>query len=29
VTKYPVWKMVRLSVTAALGFSDAPLRLAI
>ena len=29
VTKYPVWKMVRLAVSAALGFSDAPLRLAI
>ena len=29
VTKYPLWKMVRLAVSAALGFSDAPLRLAI
>ncbi|HVX91947.1 MAG TPA: glycosyltransferase family 2 protein [Xanthobacteraceae bacterium] len=28
-TKYPLWKMVRLAVNAALGFSDAPLRLAI
>ena len=28
-TKYPLWKMARLAVNAALGFSDAPLRLAI
>jgi dolichol-phosphate mannosyltransferase len=28
-TKYPLLKMVRLAVNAALGFSDAPLRLAI
>src|SRR4029077_1170949 len=28
-TKYPLFKMTRLAVTAALGFSDAPLRLAI
>lgn len=28
-TKYPLWKMVRLAATAVLGFSDAPLRLAI
>jgi dolichol-phosphate mannosyltransferase len=28
-TKYPVWKMVRLAVAGAIGFSDAPLRLAI
>ena len=28
-TKYPLFKMVRLAVNAALGFSDAPLRLAI
>ena len=28
-TKYPLWRMARLAVTAALGFSDAPLRLAI
>ncbi len=28
-TKYPVWRMLRLAVNAALGFSDAPLRLAI
>ena len=29
VTKYPLWRMARLAVSAALGFSDAPLRLAI
>jgi dolichol-phosphate mannosyltransferase len=29
VTKYPLWRMVRLAMSAALGFSDAPLRLAI
>jgi glycosyltransferase involved in cell wall biosynthesis len=28
-TKYPLWKMARLALSAALGFSDAPLRLAI
>ena len=28
-TKYPFWKMARLALNAALGFSDAPLRLAI
>jgi glycosyltransferase involved in cell wall biosynthesis len=28
-TKYPLWKMVRLAVSGALGFSDTPLRLAI
>ena len=28
-TKYQVWRMIRLAVNAALGFSDAPLRLAI
>jgi dolichol-phosphate mannosyltransferase len=28
-TKYPLFKMVRLAINAALGFSDAPLRLAI
>jgi dolichol-phosphate mannosyltransferase len=28
-TKYPFWKMVRLAVNGAVGFSDAPLRLAI
>ena len=28
-SKYPLWKMVRLAVNGALGFSDAPLRLAI
>jgi glycosyltransferase involved in cell wall biosynthesis len=28
-TKYPLWKMARLAANAALGFSDAPLRLAI
>jgi glycosyltransferase involved in cell wall biosynthesis len=28
-SKYPVWKMVRLAVNGTLGFSDAPLRLAI
>jgi polyisoprenyl-phosphate glycosyltransferase len=28
-TKYPLLKMVRLAVNAALGFSDAPLRLAV
>jgi dolichol-phosphate mannosyltransferase len=28
-TKYPLWKMMRLAANAALGFSDAPLRLAI
>jgi dolichol-phosphate mannosyltransferase len=28
-TKYPLWKMVRLAVAGAIGFSDAPLRLAI
>jgi len=28
-TKYHVWRMIRLAVSAALGFSDAPLRLAI
>jgi polyisoprenyl-phosphate glycosyltransferase len=28
-TKYPLWKMARLALTAALSFSDAPLRLAI
>jgi dolichol-phosphate mannosyltransferase len=28
-TKYPLFKMVRLAMNAALGFSDAPLRLAI
>jgi polyisoprenyl-phosphate glycosyltransferase len=28
-TKYPLWKMARLALNAALGFSDAPLRLAI
>jgi dolichol-phosphate mannosyltransferase len=29
VTKYPLWKMVRLAVNGVIGFSDAPLRLAI
>jgi polyisoprenyl-phosphate glycosyltransferase len=29
VTKYPLFKMMRLALNAALGFSDAPLRLAI
>jgi dolichol-phosphate mannosyltransferase len=28
-TKYPLWKMLRLAVSGALSFSDAPLRLAI
>jgi dolichol-phosphate mannosyltransferase len=28
-TKYSLWRMVRLAVNAALGFSDAPLRLAV
>jgi len=28
-TKYSIWKMMRLAMNAALGFSDAPLRLAI
>ena len=28
-TKYPLWKMVRLAVSGALGFSETPLRLAI
>jgi polyisoprenyl-phosphate glycosyltransferase len=28
-TKYPIWKMVRLAVNGMIGFSDAPLRLAI
>jgi glycosyltransferase involved in cell wall biosynthesis len=28
-TKYPFWRMMRLAVHAALGFSDAPLRVAI
>ncbi|MGE5535006.1 MAG: glycosyltransferase family 2 protein, partial [Acidobacteriota bacterium] len=28
-TKYPLWKMMRLALNAALGFSDAPLRLAV
>ncbi|HLL26328.1 MAG TPA: glycosyltransferase [Xanthobacteraceae bacterium] len=28
-TKYPLWKMIRLAVNGVLGFSDAPLRLAI
>jgi dolichol-phosphate mannosyltransferase len=28
-TKYPFWKMLRLAVNGVLGFSDAPLRLAI
>jgi len=28
-TKYPLWKMMRLAVNGVLGFSDAPLRLAI
>jgi dolichol-phosphate mannosyltransferase len=28
-TKYPLWKMMRLAVNGAIGFSDAPLRLAI
>jgi glycosyltransferase involved in cell wall biosynthesis len=28
-SKYPIWKMARLAVNGALGFSDAPLRLAI
>jgi glycosyltransferase involved in cell wall biosynthesis len=28
-TKYPFWKMLRLAVAGAIGFSDAPLRLAI
>jgi glycosyltransferase involved in cell wall biosynthesis len=28
-TKYPLWKMLRLAVNGAIGFSDAPLRLAI
>jgi glycosyltransferase involved in cell wall biosynthesis len=29
VTKYPIWKMLRLAVNGLIGFSDAPLRLAI
>jgi glycosyltransferase involved in cell wall biosynthesis len=29
VTKYPLWKMLRLAVNALIGFSDAPLKLAI
>jgi glycosyltransferase involved in cell wall biosynthesis len=29
VTKYPFWKMLRLAVNAVIGFSDAPLKLAI
>jgi dolichol-phosphate mannosyltransferase len=28
-TKYPLWKMIRLAVAGAIGFSDAPLRAAI
>jgi polyisoprenyl-phosphate glycosyltransferase len=28
-TKYPLWKMLRLAVNGVIGFSDAPLRLAI
>lgn len=28
-TKYPLWRMLRLAVAGAIGFSDAPLRLAI
>ena len=28
-TKYPLWKMMRLAVNGVIGFSDAPLRLAI
>ena len=28
-TKYPLWKMIRLAVNGVIGFSDAPLRLAI
>jgi dolichol-phosphate mannosyltransferase len=28
-TKYPLWKMIRLAVSGAVSFSDAPLRLAI
>ncbi|MCC7348116.1 MAG: glycosyltransferase family 2 protein [Variibacter sp.] len=28
-TKYPLWKMVRLAATGVVGFSDAPLRLAV
>ena len=28
-TKYPLWKMIRLALSGALSFSDAPLRLAI
>lgn len=28
-TKYPFWKMIRLALAGAIGFSDAPLRLAI
>lgn len=28
-TKYPMWKMMRLAVTGVVGFSDAPLQLAI
>ena len=28
-TKYPLWKMLRLAVAGAIGFSDVPLRLAI
>ena len=28
-TKYPLWKMLRLAVAGAIGFSDTPLRLAI
>jgi polyisoprenyl-phosphate glycosyltransferase len=28
-TKYPLWKMIRLAVAGAIGFSDAPLRVAI
>ncbi|HXY90328.1 MAG TPA: glycosyltransferase family 2 protein [Xanthobacteraceae bacterium] len=28
-TKYPLWKMIRLAANGVLGFSDAPLRLAI
>jgi glycosyltransferase involved in cell wall biosynthesis len=29
VTKYPLWKMLRLAVNGLIGFSDAPLKLAI
>lgn len=29
VTKYPLWKMIRLAVSGLVGFSDAPLRLAL